>query len=180
MSSLFTWLIICLFHLVFSAGTVFFSHNKSANSVFQPAYQPSFMTINSERQFMKNDLSRPSRKQATMQRCTQCILAVAHLSCHRPRDFTWQIYWGHVRSCVAVGSLHNSSGTLQIFAPGHCNDLVAGTSLQLVTLERQIDAGYSTTIRNTVVFWRNHPCVACRALLLGELEHAARERNAMG
>jgi quercetin dioxygenase-like cupin family protein len=26
--------------LVFSTGIVFFSHNKSANSVFQPAYQP--------------------------------------------------------------------------------------------------------------------------------------------
>jgi hypothetical protein len=38
--SLFIRLIIRLFQLVFSAGTVFFSHNKSANSVFQPAYQP--------------------------------------------------------------------------------------------------------------------------------------------
>jgi hypothetical protein len=38
--SLFIWLIIRLFQLVFSAETVFFSHNKSANSVFQPAYQP--------------------------------------------------------------------------------------------------------------------------------------------
>jgi hypothetical protein len=34
--SLFTRLIIRLFQLVFSAKTVFFSHNKSANSVFQP------------------------------------------------------------------------------------------------------------------------------------------------
>jgi hypothetical protein len=34
-------LIIRLFQLVFSAKTVFFSHNKSANSVFQPAYQHS-------------------------------------------------------------------------------------------------------------------------------------------
>jgi hypothetical protein len=39
--SLFTRFIIRLFQLVFSAGTVFFSHHKSANSVFQPAYQPS-------------------------------------------------------------------------------------------------------------------------------------------
>jgi hypothetical protein len=39
--SLFTRLIIHLFRLVFSIGTVFFSHNKSANSVFHPAYQPS-------------------------------------------------------------------------------------------------------------------------------------------
>jgi hypothetical protein len=39
--ALFIWLIIRLFQLVFSAGTVFFSHNKSANSVFQPAYQHS-------------------------------------------------------------------------------------------------------------------------------------------
>jgi hypothetical protein len=38
--SLFTWPIIRLFQLVFSAGTIFFSHNKSTNSVFQPAYQP--------------------------------------------------------------------------------------------------------------------------------------------
>jgi hypothetical protein len=38
--SLFTCLIIRLFQLVFSVGTVFFSHNKSTNSVFQPAYQP--------------------------------------------------------------------------------------------------------------------------------------------
>jgi hypothetical protein len=33
-NSLFTWFIIRLFQLVFSAETVFFSHNKSANSVF--------------------------------------------------------------------------------------------------------------------------------------------------
>jgi hypothetical protein len=39
--SLFTRLIIRLFQLVFSAGITFFSHNKSVNSVFQPAYQPS-------------------------------------------------------------------------------------------------------------------------------------------
>jgi hypothetical protein len=43
-------LIIRLFQLVFSVGTVFFSHNKSANSVFQPAYQhsrtgPSFHSL---------------------------------------------------------------------------------------------------------------------------------------
>jgi hypothetical protein len=38
---LFTRLIIRLFQLVFSAETVFFSHNKSANNVFQQAYQPS-------------------------------------------------------------------------------------------------------------------------------------------
>jgi hypothetical protein len=35
---LFIWLIIRLIQLVFSAGTVFFSHKKSANSVFQPVY----------------------------------------------------------------------------------------------------------------------------------------------
>jgi hypothetical protein len=40
-SALFIRLIIRLFQLVFLAGTVFFSHNKSANSVFQPAYQHS-------------------------------------------------------------------------------------------------------------------------------------------
>jgi hypothetical protein len=39
--ALFTRLIIRLFQLVFSVGTTFFSHNKSANSVFQPAYQHS-------------------------------------------------------------------------------------------------------------------------------------------
>jgi hypothetical protein len=38
---MFIRLIICLFQLVFLAETVFFSHNKSANSVFQPAYQHS-------------------------------------------------------------------------------------------------------------------------------------------
>jgi hypothetical protein len=37
---LFIWLIIRLFQFVFLAGTVFFSHIKSAN-VFQPAYQHS-------------------------------------------------------------------------------------------------------------------------------------------
>jgi hypothetical protein len=37
--SLFTRLIIRLFQF-FSVGTVFFSHDKSANIVFQPAYQP--------------------------------------------------------------------------------------------------------------------------------------------
>jgi hypothetical protein len=40
-SALFIWLIIRLIQLVFSAGTVFFSHKKSANSVFQPAYNSS-------------------------------------------------------------------------------------------------------------------------------------------
>jgi hypothetical protein len=39
--ALFIQLIIRLFELVFSARTVFFSHNKSANRVFQPAYQHS-------------------------------------------------------------------------------------------------------------------------------------------
>jgi hypothetical protein len=34
--ALFIWLIIRLIQLVFSVGTVFFSHKKSANSVFQP------------------------------------------------------------------------------------------------------------------------------------------------
>jgi hypothetical protein len=39
--AMFIWLIIRLIQLVFSAGTVFFSHKKSANSVFQPAYNSS-------------------------------------------------------------------------------------------------------------------------------------------
>jgi hypothetical protein len=39
--SLFTQLTIRLFQLVFLIETVFFSHNKSANSVFPSAYQPS-------------------------------------------------------------------------------------------------------------------------------------------
>jgi hypothetical protein len=41
MMALFIWLIIRLIQLVFSARTVFFSHKKSANSVFQPAYNSS-------------------------------------------------------------------------------------------------------------------------------------------
>jgi hypothetical protein len=36
--ALFIWLIIRLIQLIFLAETVFFSHRKSANSVFQPAY----------------------------------------------------------------------------------------------------------------------------------------------
>jgi hypothetical protein len=39
--AMFIWLIIRLFQLVFSAATLFFSHKKSANSVFQPAYNSS-------------------------------------------------------------------------------------------------------------------------------------------
>jgi hypothetical protein len=39
--ALFIWLIIRLFQFVFLAGTIFFSHIKSTNSVFQPAYQHS-------------------------------------------------------------------------------------------------------------------------------------------
>jgi hypothetical protein len=39
--ALFIWLIIRLIQLVFSAGTIFFSHKKSATSVFQPAYNSS-------------------------------------------------------------------------------------------------------------------------------------------
>jgi hypothetical protein len=38
--ALFIRLIIRFFQFVFSVGTVSFSHNKSANSVFQLAYQP--------------------------------------------------------------------------------------------------------------------------------------------
>jgi hypothetical protein len=41
--ALFIWLIIRLIQFVFSAGTIFFSHKKSANSVFQPAYNSSRM-----------------------------------------------------------------------------------------------------------------------------------------
>jgi hypothetical protein len=37
--ALFIRLIILLFQLIFLAETVFFSHNKSANNIFQPAYQ---------------------------------------------------------------------------------------------------------------------------------------------
>jgi hypothetical protein len=38
---LFTWFIIRLFQFIFLVRTVFLSHNKSANSVFQPVYEPS-------------------------------------------------------------------------------------------------------------------------------------------
>jgi hypothetical protein len=47
--TLFIQLIIHTFQLVFSAETVFFSHNKSTNSVFQPAYQHSRTRPMSER-----------------------------------------------------------------------------------------------------------------------------------
>jgi hypothetical protein len=40
-AALFIRLIIRTFQLVFLAETVFFSHNKSANSIFQSAYQHS-------------------------------------------------------------------------------------------------------------------------------------------
>jgi hypothetical protein len=39
--ALFIRLIIRLFQLIFSVGIVFFSRNKSANSIFEPAYQHS-------------------------------------------------------------------------------------------------------------------------------------------
>jgi hypothetical protein len=39
--SLFIWLIIRFIRLIFLIGTVFFSHKKSVNSVFQPAYNSS-------------------------------------------------------------------------------------------------------------------------------------------
>jgi hypothetical protein len=39
--ALFIWLIIRLIQLVFSGRTIFFSHEKSVNSVFQPAYNSS-------------------------------------------------------------------------------------------------------------------------------------------
>jgi hypothetical protein len=42
--ALFIWLIIRPIQLVFSARTVFFSHKKSANSIFQPAYNSSRTT----------------------------------------------------------------------------------------------------------------------------------------
>jgi hypothetical protein len=37
--ALFSWLIIRIFQLVFSDGTVFFSHKKSAETVFQLIFQ---------------------------------------------------------------------------------------------------------------------------------------------
>jgi hypothetical protein len=40
--ALFIWLIIRLIQLGFLVGTIFFSHKKSANSVFQPAYNSSW------------------------------------------------------------------------------------------------------------------------------------------
>jgi hypothetical protein len=40
MLCLFIWLIIRLFHLIFSAETVFFSHNKSVNRVFSRLISP--------------------------------------------------------------------------------------------------------------------------------------------
>jgi hypothetical protein len=40
---MFIWLIIRLIQLIFSAKTVFLSHKKSVNSVFQPAYNSSRM-----------------------------------------------------------------------------------------------------------------------------------------
>jgi hypothetical protein len=39
--TLFVWFIIRFFQFVFSVNTVFFFHNKSVNSVFQPTYQHS-------------------------------------------------------------------------------------------------------------------------------------------
>jgi hypothetical protein len=39
--AMFIRLIIRHFQLVFLVGTVFFSHNKSVNSIFQPGYQHS-------------------------------------------------------------------------------------------------------------------------------------------
>jgi hypothetical protein len=42
--ALFIRITIRLFRLVFSAETAFFSHNKSVNNIFQPAYQPNRMT----------------------------------------------------------------------------------------------------------------------------------------
>jgi hypothetical protein len=39
--AMFIWLIIRLIQLIFSAGIVFFSHKKSVNDVFQPAYNSS-------------------------------------------------------------------------------------------------------------------------------------------
>jgi hypothetical protein len=52
-AALFIRLIIRTFQLVFSAGTVFFSHNKSANSVFQPAYQHSLSVVELELEDIK-------------------------------------------------------------------------------------------------------------------------------
>jgi hypothetical protein len=55
--ALFIWLIIRLIQLVFSAGTVFFSHKKSANSVFQPAYNSSRTAPNNEICFFVHPIS---------------------------------------------------------------------------------------------------------------------------
>jgi hypothetical protein len=51
--ALFIRLIIHTFQLIFSVGIVFFSHNKSANSVFQLAYQHSLARLPLEEQCHK-------------------------------------------------------------------------------------------------------------------------------
>jgi hypothetical protein len=63
--ALFIRLIIRLFQLVFSAGTIFFSHNKSANSVFQPAYQHSQTEPKSSRR-EKHQGKKPAKNSHTM------------------------------------------------------------------------------------------------------------------
>jgi hypothetical protein len=50
--ALLIWLIIRLIQLVFSTGTVFFSHKKSANSVFQLAYNSSRTAPEKQKQFV--------------------------------------------------------------------------------------------------------------------------------
>jgi hypothetical protein len=60
---LFIRLIIRLFQLIFSAATIFFSHNKSANSVFQPAYQHSRTAPTTERSYLLGDVASQQENQ---------------------------------------------------------------------------------------------------------------------
>jgi hypothetical protein len=69
--ALFTWLIIRLIRLVFSVGIVFFSHKKSATSVFQPAYI-------SSRTGPKNTASENKKRD-----CTTSILDLDYIGHHR-------------------------------------------------------------------------------------------------
>jgi hypothetical protein len=88
-SALFTWLIIRLFQLVFSVRTMFFSHNKSTNSVFQPAYQ-------------HNRTGPPALAQAQENSCSLvCLLLYEHVQAQNITSVSKQgKYWINVHILI--------------------------------------------------------------------------------
>jgi hypothetical protein len=107
--------------LFFLTGTIFFSHNKSANSIFQPAYQPSRTAPKMASNSWRDRTAAPSRGSP--------VRATGHYTRWRPRtrrptraDVTGRKtprapripWWGHGgQRCVPAGAGWHRAGSCQ-------------------------------------------------------------------